>query len=120
LDELLAAFPAITQKRQALNQALIACVTTIEQLNLADRIAVDGSFITSKAAPKAAPSDIDLIMLTPGVYQQVGEQHYTAVGIDTILLDIQFGHDLASFQGWIQFFSIARNSTAKGVVELVY
>src|SRR5579883_2303137 len=85
LDELLAAFPGTTPQRQALNQALIACVATIKQFNLAERIAIDGSFITNKGAP----SDVDLGVLTPGVYQQVGEQHYTAVGIDTILLDIQ-------------------------------
>jgi len=36
----LAAIPAITPERQALNQALIQCVETVRRLNLAQQIAV--------------------------------------------------------------------------------
>ncbi|HEX6122059.1 MAG TPA: hypothetical protein VFY89_02810 [Ktedonobacterales bacterium] len=61
-----------------------------------------------------------MVVLTPGVYQLAGEQRYAAEGIDATLLDIQFAHDAADFQGWIAFFSTARDLTPKGVISLLY
>ena len=69
LDEVFAAFPAATTKRQALNAAVEFCVAAIKRLGLADQIALDGSYISAKANP----SDVDMVVLTPGVYQMAGK-----------------------------------------------
>jgi hypothetical protein len=61
-----------------------------------------------------------MVVLTSGVYQLAGEQRYAAEGIDTALLDIQFAHDAADFQGWIGFFSTARDLTPKAVISVLY
>ncbi|HST90533.1 MAG TPA: hypothetical protein VLJ14_19325 [Ktedonobacterales bacterium] len=116
LDEVFAAFPAATTKRQALNAAVEFCVAAIKRLGLADQIALDGSYISAKANP----SDVDMVVLTPGVYQMAGERRFAAEGIDTNLLDIQFAHDASAFQGWLTFFSIARDLSPKGVVSLIF
>jgi hypothetical protein len=114
LDEVFARFPAVTAQRQALNGALAFCVATVQRLHLADAIVLDGSYVTSKPDPE----DVDIAVSTPGLYQLAGEQRYAAEGIDLNMLDIQFAHDSADFQGWIAFFSTARNRTQKGVVLL--
>ena len=116
LDEVFAAFPATTPERQALNAALTHCVATVRRLHLADQIALDGSYVTSKPDP----ADVDMVVLTPGVYQLAGEQRYAAEGIDITLLDIQFAHDDADFQAWLTFFSTARGSQVKGLVSLIF
>ncbi len=116
LAEVFAAFPAITPGRRALDQALAHCVATVKRLSLADQIALDGSYVTGEPDP----ADIDMAVLTPGVYQLAGERRFAAEGIDTTLLDIQFAHDAAGFQGWVAFFSLARAGAPKGVVALVY
>src|SRR5262249_28964831 len=103
-DQVFAALPDTTPERQALNAALSQCVATVRRLQLADQIILGGSFVTSKPDP----ADVDMVVLTPGVYQLAGEQRYAAEGIDIILLDIQFAHDAADFQGWLMFFSTAR------------
>jgi len=77
-------------------------------------MALDGSYITDKQQP----SDVDVIVLTPGVYQLTGEQQYAAEGIDTNLLDIQFAHDDTDFDGWLAFFSRTRAHLSKGIVLL--
>jgi hypothetical protein len=115
LDEVFAAFPAISARRQALNQALWYCIAVVRRLRLADKIILDGSYITTKRDP----SDVDMVVLTPGIYQLAGEQRFAAEGIDVNLLDIQFAHDLTAFQGWITFFSTMRNAMSKGVIELI-
>jgi hypothetical protein len=102
-------------QRQALNNALASAVATITRLDLAERIVLDGSFVSAKPDPE----DVDMVVLTPGVYQLMGEQVYAAAGIDLTLLDIQFAHDAPAFQGWIAFFSNDRNLAPKGVVLLV-
>jgi predicted nucleotidyltransferase len=91
-------------------------VETIQRLALADQFALDGSYLTSKADP----SDIDLAVLTPGMYQLAGEQRFAAEGIDIQLLDIQFAHNLLDFQGWLAFFSTARDGISKGVVIITF
>ena len=88
----------------------------IKQGNLADQIALDGSYSTSKARPH----DIDLAVLTPGISQQDGEVQYAAAGIDLRLLDIQFAVDGADFQQWLTFFSLTRLNSPKGVIILVF
>ena len=116
LDEVFAAFPAATAERQALNTAVELCVATIKRLGLADQIALDGSYVSAKANP----SDVDLVLLTPGVYKMAGESRFVAEGIDTNLLDIQFAHDASAFQGWLTLFSTARDFSPKGVVSLIF
>lgn len=116
LDEVFAAFPATTTERQALNAAVELCVATVKRLGLADQIALDGSY----ASAKANPADIDMVVLTPGMYQMAGESRFAAEGIDTNLLDIQFAHDASAFQGWLRFFSTARDLSPKGVVSLIF
>ena len=116
LDEVFARFPAVTPQRQALNGALSFCMATVQRLHLADQIILDGSYITNKPDPE----DVDMTVLTPGIYQLAGEQRYSAEGIDMNLLDIQFAHDSADFQGWIAFFSTARDLSTKGVVSLAF
>lgn len=115
LSEIFSSFPATTPKRQALNHALAFCVATIQRLSLADQIALDGSYISRKTDP----GDVDMVVLTPGVYQLAGEQRYNAEGIDMNLLDIQFAHDVIDFQGWLAFFSTTRTLAPKGVVVLI-
>jgi hypothetical protein len=83
---------------------------------MAQQIAVDGSYATDKATP----GDIDLVVLTPGMYQLAGERRFAAEGIDLNLLDIQFAHDAADFQGWLGFFSLSRNGTPKGIIVLTW
>ncbi|MGH2486404.1 MAG: DUF6932 family protein, partial [Ktedonobacterales bacterium] len=112
LAEVLAAFPATTPERRALNQALSQCVATVRRLNLAQQIAVDGSYATERATP----GDVDLVVLTPGLYQLAGERRFLAEGIDLKLLDIQFAYDAADFQGWLGFFSLARSGAQKGII----
>lgn len=114
LDEIFACFPATTPTRQALNSALADCVATLRAMRLAELMAVDGSYVTGKRNP----SDVDVVVFTPGVYQLAGEQRYAAAGIDTKLLNIQFAHDAPAFQGWLAFFSATRAGTAKGVIAL--
>jgi hypothetical protein len=114
LAEVLAASPATTPERRALDQALLHCVATVRRLGLAQQIALDGSYITDKADP----GDIDIVALTPGLYQLAGERRFAAEGIELHLLDIQFAHDAADFQGWIRFFSQSRSGTPKGIVTL--
>jgi uncharacterized protein DUF6932 len=116
LDEVFATFPTTTQKRVVLHNALAFCVATVERLALADQIALDGSYLTNKPDP----GDVDLTVLTPGIYQLAGEQRFTAEGINLQLLDIQFAHDLVDFQGWITFFSTVCDGTSKGVVTVTY
>jgi hypothetical protein len=116
LDEVFAAFPAVTPRRQALNDALGQCVATVKRRGLADDMGLDGSYTTSNPTP----SDVDLVALTPGVYQLAGERRYAAEGIDVNLLDIQFAHDAPAFQGWLTFFSTARNGMTKGVIALIF
>jgi len=116
LDEVFALFPTTTPERQALDVALRHCVATVKHLHLADDIALDGSYVMSKPDP----ADVDMMVLTPGVYQLAGEQRYVAEGIDVRLLDIQFAHDAAASQGWLTFFSIARGGQGKGIVALTF
>lgn len=113
--DVFARFPAITTQRQALNNALASAVATITRLDLAERVVLDGSFVSAKPDPE----DVDMVVLTPGVYQLTGERVYAAAGIDLNLLDIQFAHDAVAFQGWIAFFSNDRNLVPKGVVLLI-
>ena len=120
LDEVFAAFPAISARRQALNQALSRCIAVVRQRRLADQIILDGSYITTKRDPSDVGIRLDMVVLTPGVYQLAGEQRFAAEGIDVNLLDIQFAHDLTAFQGWITFFSTMRNAMSKGGIELIY
>ena len=114
LDEVFAAFPATTPMLVALNDALAHHLATIQRLSLVDQIVLDGRYLTSKSDP----SDVDMAVLTPGIYQLAGEQRFAAEGIDVQLLDIQFAHDLLDFQGWIAFFSTARDGAPKGVVTV--
>jgi hypothetical protein len=114
LDEVFLAFPAKTPQRVLLSSALASCVAIVQRLTLADQIALDGSYLTSKPDP----GDVDLAVLTPGMYQLAGEQRFAAEGVDMQLLDIQFAHSLADFQGWLAFFSTARDGTSKGVVTV--
>ena len=116
LDEVFAAFPATTPQRVALNNALAFCIATIQRLSLANQIALDGSYLTSKTDP----GDVDLAVLMPGMYQLAGEQRFAAEGINVQLLDIQFAHNLLDFQGWLTFFSTARDGTSKGVVVVTF
>jgi hypothetical protein len=116
LTEVFTAFPARTPERQALNNALADCVVLVKGLRIADQIVLDGSYVTSKPDP----SDIDMVVLTLGVYQAAGEQRFLAAGIDMALLHVQFAPDTTDFQGWLTFFSTDRALTSKGVVPLVY
>jgi len=116
LDEILAAFPPATPERQALTNALAFCIANIQRHHLADQVVLGGNYVTRTPNP----GDVDIAVLTPGIYQMAGEQRYAALGIDTTLLDIQFAHDATDFQGWIAFFSTARDLTLKGVVSLLY
>jgi len=116
LSEVFAAFPARTAKRRDLNQALAFCVAAIKRSGLADEIVLDGSYITRKPNP----SDVDMAVLTPGIYQKAGKQMYAAEGIDLQLLDIQFAHDQADFQQWQAFFSLTRTRQPKGIILLIF
>jgi hypothetical protein len=115
LDEVIAAYPATTPQRQALNDALIRFVEVARRLGTVHRIAVDGSYITSKPDP----GDVDIAALTPGMYQQEGEQQVGAEGVDLVLLDAQFAHDASDFQRWVDFFATERDMTPKGIIYVI-
>ena len=116
LTEVFAAFPARTPERQALNKALANCVVLVKGLRIADQITLDGSYLSSKPDP----TEIDMVVLTLGVYQATGEQHFLAAGINMALLHVQFAPAMTDFQGWLTFFATDRAQTSKGVVPLVY
>jgi hypothetical protein len=105
---------SVNPERQTLSAALGQGMTIIWQNHLAQRIIIDGSYTTSKRDP----NDIDMAVLTPGLYQIDGNQRFAAMGIDIMLLDIQFGHNAQDFDQWIDFFSHTRTGMLKGVIEL--
>jgi hypothetical protein len=116
LDELFAAFPPISARRRMLNDALTDFIVTVKQLGFVQEIAIDGSFITAKREP----DDVDLVVLTPGIYQLDGEPFLVAEGVDLLIMDVLFAHDQFDYQQWLIFFSKKRNTTPKGLIHLVY
>jgi hypothetical protein len=115
LDEVLAAYPAPQSRRQALNVALVTLLDVARQQGTVQRITLGGSFITTKLEP----SDVDLVLLTPGIYQLEGEQLFGGAGADLVALDIQFAHDAWDFQQWVGFLSAQRDMTPVGTINLV-
>jgi len=107
-------YPPTTPERKTLDSALTQGLALIWQHQLAQRILIDGSYITSKLAP----GDVDLAVLTPGIYQSEGEQLFAMRGVDTIMLHIQFAHDTKDFDQWIDFFSHSPLGMLKGVIEI--
>jgi hypothetical protein len=116
LDEIFAAFPPITARRRILNETLTDFVATVKQLGFVQEIAIDGSFITAKREP----DDVDLVVLTPGIYQLDGEPFLIAEGVDLLKMDVLFAHDHFDYQQWLGFFSTKRDLTPKGLIHLVY
>lgn len=115
LSELFAAFPAITAQRQALDAELTRFVDVVRSFMLGTTLALDGSYTTDKAAP----NDIDLVMLSPGRNELDIVQRLQAEGIDiAVALDLWIEATQPGFDGWVRFFSTPRQGSGsqRGVV----
>jgi hypothetical protein len=111
----LAAYADVTASRQPLAAALSDFAAIAARLGIVQRVVLDGSSVTSTRDP----GDIDLVVLTPGVYQPDGEQRFLSAGADLVALDIQFAHDVRDFDLWVEFFTTQRDSTRKGAIEML-
>jgi hypothetical protein len=89
----------------------------------AQRLLVDGSFVTAKANP----NDIDAVVLLPIDFeQQIASGIDAALELEEMLLtrrpeEIFAAEDLDDWNDWIKFFSRTRKADGrhKGLVEIV-
>lgn len=114
LGDLLAAFPATTPKRQALNAALVHLVDVVSRLALATQVVIDGSYLTGKPEPE----DVDVAMLSTGAGETATLQRLQQEGVDLTLLDVFVETTLPRFDNWVTFYSADRLGNARGVVVL--
>jgi len=117
LNELFVVFPAGAAQRQSLDAELRRFVDVVQRRGLGVLLGIDGSYTTGKAAPH----DIDLVMLSPGLVASTIEQQLQAEGIDIAqALDLWIEATQIGFDGWVQFFSTPRQrgGSTRGVVLL--
>jgi hypothetical protein len=95
----------------------------LTRLVCAQRLLVDGSFVTAKANP----NDIDAVVLLPIDFeQQIASGIDAALELEEMLLtrrpeEIFAAEDLDDWNDWIKFFSRTRKADGrhKGLVEIV-
>ncbi|MGH2514181.1 MAG: DUF6932 family protein [Ktedonobacterales bacterium] len=109
LGDLLAAFPATTPKRQALNAAPIHLVDVVRRLALAAQVVIDGSYLTWKPDPE----DVDVALLSTGAREMVTLQRLQQEGVDLTLLDVFVETTAPRFDNWITFYSADRLGNAR-------
>ena len=88
----------------------------------AQRLLVDGSFVTAKDEPE----DVDTVILLPQNFtQQLEQEHPAALELEEMLLtrrpeEIFAAEDGADWEEWVAFFSLTRESDRrrKGLVEI--
>lgn len=115
LGELFATFSARTAQRQALDTELMRFVDVVRRFALGTTLALDGSYTTDKAAP----NDIDLVLLSPSRTELEIVQRLQAEGVDlTAALDLWIEATQSGFDGWVRFFSTPRQGSGgpRGVV----
>jgi hypothetical protein len=89
----------------------------------AQRLLVDGSFVTAKEEPQ----DVDTVILLPQDFtQQLEQEHLPALELEEMLLtrrpeEIFAAEDEADWEEWVAFFSLTRESDSrrKGLVEIL-
>ena len=88
----------------------------------AQRLLVDGSFVTAKEDPR----DIDTVMLLPQNFtQQLAQEYAPALELEAMLLtrrpeEIFAAEDETDWQEWVDFFGQTRepDRRRKGLVEI--
>ncbi len=89
----------------------------------ADRMLVDGSFVTAKVEP----NDIDAVLLLPNnLQQQIDRGFEPAVELEEMLVtrspeEIFAAEDDSDWNEWVEFFSRTRevDGRRKGLVEII-
>lgn len=114
LNELFAAFPAVTARRQILDAALIQLVAACNQFTLCTQMVIDGSYLSGKPEP----DDIDGALLSTGLNEADTLQRLASAGVNLMLLDLFVVTSAPRFDRWIQFFSQDRAGSNRGVVIL--
>ncbi len=115
LDEIRAAFPATTARRQALEAELVRFVEAVRRLALGTELVIDGSYTTGKPEP----SDIDLALLSTGALEPEVLRLLRAEGVDVdVALDVFVEPTRPGFAGWARFFSNDLAGVPRGVVAL--
>ena len=104
----------MTARRLALDAALSHLIGVVSRLTLGSQLVIDGSYSTGKPAP----ADVDLAMLSTGRPEAETLRILEAEGVDLAALDLFVLTSLASFERWIQFFSVDRLQRTRGVVIL--
>ena len=88
----------------------------------AERLLVDGSFVTAKEEPQ----DVDTVILLPQDFaQQLEQENPPALELEEMLLtrrpeEIFAAEDETDWEEWVEFFSLTRESDRcrKGLVEI--
>ncbi len=114
-------FGASTPRRRRLTLRLRRWIELARQVK-AQRLVVDGSFVTAKEEP----NDIDSVVLLPKDFgQQVESEVEPALELEEMLLtrrpeEIFAAEDEIDWKDWIEFFSRTREADGrrKGLVEI--
>jgi len=114
-------FGTATNKRKRLILRLRRWIELARFVN-ADRLFVDGSFVTSKPEPE----DVDAVIWLPEDFsRQVTHGNREAIELETMLLtrrpeEIFAAEDRRDWDEWLEFFSRTRESDRrrKGLVEI--
>ena len=119
--EILFRFGSSSRRRRRLALRLRRWLALGRQVK-AQRLLVDGSFVTAKEDPH----DIDTVILLPTNFmQQIAEEFPPALELEEMLLtrrpeEIFAAEDETDWQEWVAFFSQTRESDKrrKGLVEI--
>ena len=114
-------FGSSNRRRRRLVLRLRRWITLGQQVG-AQRLLVDGSFVTAKEDPQ----DVDTVIWLPENFRQQLEQEYEpALELEDMLLtrrpeELFAAEDETDWQAWISFFSRTREADGrrKGLVEI--
>jgi hypothetical protein len=114
MEELAARFGSGSPEREVETQELVDFVAWARQAGIA-RVIVNGSYVTSKAAP----NDIDIVAL-PGAEYPRGELSCSQQEARWPFLQIFIAVDASDLEEWsLHDVGTDRNRRAKGVVEVL-
>lgn len=97
----------LNQRRRALSKS---CADS----NSVPHSSIDGSYTTGKPEP----SDVDLALLATGTTEAETLRHAAATGVYLTVPDLFVLTTRASFERWVQCFSVDRVQQVRGVVIL--
>ncbi len=113
MEELVARFGGGSPEREVETQELIDFVDWARRAGIA-RVVVNGSYVTSKAAP----NDVDLVAL-PGADYPRGESACSQQEARWPFLQVFIAVDAANLEEWsLRDFGTDRDRRAKGVIEV--